>query len=353
MKFYDVIIIGAGPTGLMTALNIKNKSVLLIDANSNIGGKIKLSGGGRCNVSNNKEVNEFLKKVPKNEKFLLSTFSKFSPKDLIDFFNDNNVLLKEEDNGRMFPKSNNSDSIIDFFKENISNNVTTKLNYLVNDIFYEDSLFYIDDNFYSKKLVVCTGGISYPHISHSYKGHDLLETLNHTKTDFLPSETPLVVTNDLISSKVLQGTTLKNCLGELYLDNKKKISLTGDILFTHFGLSGPLALNFSFYVAKYLKESKEVKLKLYPSEIPKKIKNYLIDGSIELKISDVKGFKTAFLTNGGINLKEVNNKNFESKLIDNLFIAGEVLDINAFTGGYNIAICMCEGKIIGDFINEN
>ncbi len=353
MKFYDVIIIGAGPTGLMTALNINNKSTLILDANSDIGGKIKLSGGGRCNVSNNKEINDFLMKVPKNNKFLLSAFSKFSPIDLIDFFNNNGVKLKEEDNGRMFPISNNSDTIIDFFKKEIPKNINIKLNYMVDKVDNKDGFFYINNDFYSKQLVVCTGGVSYPHISHSYKGHMILEVLKHTTTEFFPSETPLVITNELISSKKLQGTTIKDCTGTLFINNKKKITLNGDVLFTHFGLSGPLALNISFYVATYLKSSKEIKIKLSSNNFPKKVLPFLKDNIIEFVISDVKGFKTAFLTNGGINIKEVNNKNFESKLIDNLFIGGEVLDINAFTGGYNIAICMCEGKIIGDYINEH
>ncbi len=350
---YDVIIIGSGPTGLMSAYTIKNKSVLLIDANEEIGGKIKLSGGGRCNVSNNKEVEDFLKKVPKNEKFLFSTFSKFSPIDLIEFFNKNNVTLKEEDNGRMFPKNNKSTTIINFFKENLGSNVTLKLNYLVDNVEYKNNKFIIDQKFSSKKLVIATGGVSYPHISHHFKGHKILESLGHTTTDFLPSESPLVITNDLISSRVLQGTSLKDCKGELFINNKKKVTLNGDVLFTHFGLSGPLALNMSFFVAENLIKNKTVKLRMIPNEIPKKVVNHLTDGVIEFNISDVKGFKTAFLTNGGINLKEVNNKNFESKIIKDLYIGGEVLDINAFTGGYNIAICFCEGKIIGDYINEN
>ncbi len=353
MKNYDVIIIGAGPTGLMSAYTIKNKSVLLIDANEEIGGKIKLSGGGRCNVSNNKDVDQFLKKVPKNEKFLLSTFSKFSPIDLIDFFNTNKIFLKEEDNGRMFPKSNKSSTIIEFFYNNLGTNVNIKLNYLVKDIKKINNKFIVDNLFSAKKLIMVTGGISYPHISHYNLGHNLLKAFNHSSTDFLPAESPLVITNDLISSKVLQGTTLKNCIGELFINNKKKLTLQGDLLFTHFGLSGPLALNMSFYVAKNLKNNKDIKLKLKPTLTTNKIKDYLIDNTIEFNISDVKGFKTAFLTNGGINLKEVDNKNFESKLVKNLFIGGEILDINAFTGGYNIAICFCEGKIIGDYINEH
>lgn len=353
MKNYDVIIVGAGPSGLMSAYTIQGKSVLLLDANSQIGGKLKVSGGGRCNVSNNKDIESFLKFVPKNNKFLYSCFSKFSPINLINFFNNNNVYLKEEDNGRMFPKSNDSNSIIEFFYDNLINKIDIKLNFLVDKIDYTNENFIINDSFSSKYLIMATGGISYPNISQFDIGHNLLENLGHSYTNFLPSSTPLVINNDLISSKDLQGISLKNCEAYIYVNEKKKVSSSGDILFTHFGLSGPLALNLSYYIAKFLDENKSVKLVLKPSQKVKKIIPYLENEVIELNVNDVKGMKTAFLTNGGIKIKEVNSNNFESKLIKNLFIAGELLDIHAFTGGYNIAICFCEGKVIGDYLNEN
>lgn len=357
MKYYDVIIVGAGPCGLMSCISINNKSILLLDANNEIGGKIKVSGGGRCNITNNKSIEEFLNYVPKNNKFLYSTFNNFSPQNIITFFEKNSISLKEEDKNRIFPKSDDSSTFTSFFNKKIKfdNKKVVKNNYLVKNIVYnkEDNIFIIDNFFSSKYLIVATGGMSYSHISQGKIGYELMESLNHTITELKPAETPLVINDPIIESKELQGISVKDVIGTLYVNDKKKVCIKNDLLFTHFGLSGPLALNLSYYTKIALDEQKIVKIILNISKSTKRLKKYLDDNNcISFKVNDVKGFKTAFVTNGGVNLKEINPQTLESKLMKNLFVGGEILDINCFTGGYNIGTFLCQGKLIGDVLNE-
>ncbi|MFV0287942.1 MAG: aminoacetone oxidase family FAD-binding enzyme [Mycoplasmatales bacterium] len=355
MEQYDVIVIGSGPCGLMSSYTIKNKKVLLLDANRFLGGKIRVSGGGRCNVTNNKNIASFIENIPKNNKFLYSTFNHYAPQALIDFFNTNQVPVKEEDNNRMLIKSNNAKDVINFFEQKITNHPqkTIKLNYLVQKIEYLKQHYIIDQKFSAKYLVLAMGGATYPQISQGFTSYDLVTSLNHSITELLPAEAPLVINEPLIENKTLQGISLINCQGELYVNKKKKKVITKDILFTHFGLSGPLALNLSFYAKEALMKDKIVTIKLLPVNPPKKLVPFLDENnSLTLRISDIKGFKTAFVTNGGVNLKEINPTTLESKINTNLFLVGELLDINCFTGGYNIGTYLCMGKLIGDVINE-
>lgn len=356
MKRYDVIIIGAGPCGIFTSINIRSKKTLLIDANDIIGGKIKVSGGGRCNVANNKGVETFLKSVYKNEKFLYPTLNNYSSQNIIEYFEKNKIQLKEESDNKMFPKNNSSSEFLNFFQNEINqkNNLETRLNYKVEKITLEQNIYKINEEYESKELVICTGGVSYPHISQGHTMHNILEHLGHSITDLKPASTPLVVTSDLIASRELQGITLKGTTGQIYINGKKKKTIEKDILITHFGLSGPLALDPSCFIKEMLDKQKVVDFKIILNEnIPNKIKRYLDkDKSITFNISDVKGFKTAFLTNGGVSLKEVSPQTLESKINKNLYIGGEVLNIHAVTGGYNIAICLSEGKLIADVINS-
>lgn len=359
MKKYDVIIIGAGPAGLMTSCTITGKSVLLIDANPEIGGKIKVSGGGRCNITNNKSIDNFLQNVPKNEKFLYSTFNNLSPQDIIEFFTKQGIELKEEDHNRMFPINDSSQTFIDFFKNKLSSakNVTIQTNYLVTSISQnQDNNFIVNEEFQSKYLICAAGGATYPHLSQGDGIHQILHRLGHKITPLLPSESPLISQDELITNKTLQGITLLDCKLDLYIDGKKKKSFTGDnLLFTHFGLSGPLALRSSYYIKEALSRGKTcfVSISPNPAKTPNKVKSFLDENhSLKINIIDIKGFNTAFTTNGGVSLKEVNSQSFESKLINNLFLIGELLDIHAFTGGYNIAISLSEGFSTADYINQ-
>lgn len=357
MKKYDVIIIGAGPSGLMTATQIKDKSVLLLDANDEIGGKLKVTGGGRCNVTNNKSIDSFLNNVPKNQKFLYSTLNNFSPSDIINFFEENKVKLKEEDHGRMFTKSNDYRSITNLFTKLLrQNKVKTQLNYLVTQVVRDDNHFIINDEYYTEHLVIATGGISYKQFNTTGFGYQVAKEFDIEVTDLDIVEAPLVSNDQVIQDKLLQALSLKDARLSVFVDNKEVFSDKHDLVFTHFGISGPLALRSSYYCRCALKENKNVKVVIDTSgidNVPRRLKKLLIEDKIELTIHDVRGSSVGFITSGGIKLNQISPQSFETKKIEKLYFIGEVLDVHGFTGGYNLSICFSEGYSLAQYLNNN
>lgn len=351
-KKYEVIVIGAGPCGLFTAINCKKKT-LLIDANKEIGGKIKVSGGGRCNISNNKEIEPFMKAIHKNSKFLYPALNNFSAIEVIEYFTKNGIMLKEEEENKMFPKSNDANEFIHYFEEQIKD-IEVRLEYLANNVKYENGKYIINNEYECEFLVIATGGVTYKHISHGYVMNKILEDLDINITDLSVASSPLVVTDEVISSKVLQGVSLRKPTINLYVNKKKKKTINKDIIITHFGLSGPGSLDLSCYIKEQLDKNKSVEVEIIlRDDIPKKIIPYLDEhNSIKFKISDVKGFNTAFITNGGVSLKELLPQTLETRKYPNLYLGGELLDIHAITGGYNITMAMSMGKLIADTINQ-
>ncbi|MFV0255571.1 MAG: NAD(P)/FAD-dependent oxidoreductase [Erysipelotrichaceae bacterium] len=356
MKHYQVIIVGAGPSGLMAASNIKNKSILLIDANAEIGGKLKVSGGGRCNITNNKNINDFLLNIPKNQKFLYSCLTKFGPPEIIDFFNKEKVLLKEEDHGRVFPQDSSYLSIIKTFLNLLEKNkVKTLLNYQVQNVKKQNELFIIDENYSCDHLVIATGGISYKQFNTTGFGFDLAKKFRIKVTELNIVEAPLVSNDSLIRSKLLQGISIKDAYSTISINNKTVFEDTHDLLITHFGLSGPLALRASYYARKALNKKQSVLFTIDTSNcpnIPKKLKKYLIDNRLSFTINDVRGSSVGFITDGGIDLKEINPKTFESRKIKNLYFIGEVIDVHGFTGGYNLTLCLSEAYSLAYYLNN-
>lgn len=393
---YDLIIVGAGPCGVMAAIQASknNKSVLLIDKNDVILKKLSMSGNGRCNLTNNKEFSYFIKQI-NNGKFLYSTIKSFDAQAIIKYFEKLGVKFKEEDNNRIFPESNKSKTIVDALKSQL-NNTKILLNTLVISAYKEDDDFIVktDNSTYTAtNLLLSSGGITYENVGVGKKAYDIVKSFNHSITPLLIQECA-IITNPIISD--WQGITLNDVSISIKENNKVHSNHRGSILFTHFGLSGPAVLNCSFTInklhnpsivlnllnmeyekakefiydlvnnhpTKYLKNqldkhiSKNIVLSILTnlniiniqnSYLSKKQLKQLINYLINLTY-EFKGFykpEFAFLTGSGVSLKEIDSKTLESKVVDNLYIGGELLDGCGEIGGYNISIALACGHIIG------
>ncbi|HEP1339628.1 TPA: NAD(P)/FAD-dependent oxidoreductase [Streptococcus pyogenes] len=386
MTQYDTIIIGGGPAGMMAAISSSyyGYKTLLIEKNRRLGKKLAGTGGGRCNVTNSGNLDVLMAGIPGNGRFLYSVFSQFDNYDIIAFFEENGVKLKEEDHGRMFPTTDKSRTIIDALEKKIKaleGQVLTSTE--VVSVKKQDDLFYLksaDQTFTCQKLIVTTGGKSYPSTGSTGFGHDIARHFKLTVTDLEAAESPLLTD---FPHKVLQGISLD----DVTLSYDKHV-ITHDLLFTHFGLSGPAALRLSSFVkggeiaeldflphlstddlTAYLSDQRDKNIKnalkgLLPERVadflsedyPEKVKQLspkqekeLLDKlkHLQIPITGKMSLAKSFVTKGGVDLKEINPKTLESKKVPGLYFAGEVLDINAHTGGFNITSALCSGWIAG------
>ena len=400
-----VIVVGAGPAGIMASLSAsKNNEVTLIERNSEIGKKLKLTGGGRCNITNNRDIEEFFDKIVTNKKFLYSALYTFSNTTLLEYFSNNNLEYKVEYDQKVFTKSDKADEVIEIFKRDLmKNDVKVLYNTKVNDFIIEDEIIkgiITEDGkkIYADSVIVTTGGKSYPTTGSDGSMYDILQKHGHTINTLYPALIPLVTKEGFI--KNLQGISMKEVIISTTI-KKKKIQRQGDMIFTHFGISGPGVLKFSSYINKILKE-KEVEIKLdFLPEISKNelseiirsnsnksllnnLKAYLPQNFVkeilnilslsEVKIAELKKedelkliesikempltvedtitIKAAMVTSGGVSVKEINSSTMESKKIKNLFFAGEVIDIDAETGGYNLQMAFSTGYLAGSSIEN-
>ncbi len=403
MKIYETIIIGAGPAGCEAAIRATetNDEVLLLDANEKILKKLEITGGGRCNLLNLKDNNEFIQALPNdNGRFLYSSLSNRGAYDIYYDFLGNNIQLKIEDNDRVFPESDKSSTIVNYYINRLNDlGVEIILNNKVFDISKTDKFLVETDKgkYFTNKLIVATGGKSYPHLGSDGSIFKILKKLGHNITEFYPCESPLLSNDKIISSGDLMGVSLNEI--ELKVEDVTR-TFVGDMIFTHFGLSGPAALMTSQFVYKNLKSGKvNIMIDYLPSYstdylieeiyklkeenriknignvlsfgLPKKLIKYIIeDLSIMNKkmtdlskndiigivdklkntivcINGVRGVEKSFVTGGGVDLKDVSPKTMESKIVDGLYFAGEVLDIHGFTGGYNITMALSTGYTAG------
>ena len=260
-----VIVIGAGPAGIMASLSAsKNNEVTLIERNSEIVKKLKLTGGGRCNITNNRDIEEFFDKIVTNKKFLYSALYTFSNTTLLEYFSNNNLEYKVEYDQKVFTKSDKADEVIEIFKRDLmKNDVKVLYNTKVNDFIIEDEIIkgIITEEgkkIYADSVIVTTGGKSYPTTGSDGSMYDILQKHGHTINTLYPALIPLVTKEGFI--KNLQGISMKEVIISTTI-KKKKIQRQGDMIFTHFGISGPGVLKFSSYINKILKE-KEVEIKL-------------------------------------------------------------------------------------------
>lgn len=410
---YQSIIIGGGPSGLMSAAaaSQNKQKVLLIEKKKGLGRKLKISGGGRCNVTNRLPYDEIIRHIPGNGKFLYSPFSVFDNESIIEFFESRGVKLKEEDHGRMFPVSNRAQDVVDTLVQELkNNNVEIKEETAVKHIkLDEDGHFIVTDQndqvYHSKTVVIATGGTSVPQTGSTGDGYTFAESLGHTITELFPTEVPITSKEPFIIRKTLKGLSLKDvALSVLRKNGKPRITHQMDMIFTHFGISGPAALRCSQFVYKEQKSQKkqdiQMQLDVFPDEkenevqariksLIKKTPDKLVKNSLRGIIEErylnfileqagvaedttghhisnqqiltlaqlFKGFtftvngtlpiEKAFVTGGGVSIKEIEPHTMMSKITPVLFLCGEVLDIHGYTGGYNITSALVTGRVSG------
>lgn len=403
-----VIVIGAGPAGMMAAITAaKDNKVLLLDGNERIGKKLFITGKGRCNVTNSKDISEFFDYIPGNPYFLYSSLYTYTNQDTMSFFEEQGIKLKIERGGRVFPESDKSSDIIKGLSNGLSkSNVEIRLNSKVTDIFFEDNIITeveINNSIRIKgdHYIIATGGASYPLTGSRGEGQKFAKVFGHNIIPLKPSLVPIEVNEKWI--KDIMGLSLKNVQVSLWeKDGKKPIYKNiGEMIFTHFGISGPLILSAS----RFIKENKEYEIildlkpglqdneldkriqkdfkkfinkdfknsldellprKLIPriieiSEIPENKKvNEITKEERKRLVKEIKQFKMtvkglrpieeAIVTAGGIDTKEIDPSTMKSKIINNLSFAGEVIDVDAFTGGYNVQVALSTGYIAGKSI---
>ena len=395
-----VIVVGGGPAGIMAALSAaKNNEVTLIERNKEIGMKLRLTGGGRCNITNNRDIEEFFDKIVNNKKFLYSALYTFSNYSLLEYLSNNGLEYKVELDEKVYTKSDKADEVIELLKNDLEKNkVKIRYNTMVSDLIVENEdikgvVTSYGERILGDKVIITTGGKSFPNTGSDGTMYSILEKYGHTITPIYAALIPLVIKEDFVKS--LQGVAMKDVVVSAKL-KKKKIEKFGDMLFTHFGISGPAVLKLSSYITKALSErevevsidflkdkSKDEISQIMRSNPNKTVLNNLkgvlpqnflkvvfeMLGLTEIKSSDLKKedenkiieymkemkltaretltIKAAQVTSGGVKVKEINASTMESKVIKNLYFAGEVIDIDAETGGYNLQMAFSTGYLAG------
>ena len=429
-----VVVIGGGPAGIMSAISAKNSGndVILIEKMNSLGKKLLITGKGRCNITSSLNINEFIQNIPGNGRFLYSAFQNFTNEDIINLLKKHNVKVKEERGNRIFPVSDKSKDVLDAFYEELKNlNVKIYTNSTVNRIIVKDDSvtgveYTFNNNKYTinaDKVILATGGKSYPTTGSTGDGYEMAKKLGHTITEIKPSLIPILANENSAIEKInlesyknskelcksLQGLSLKNVKIQFEDIEKNKVIYDdfGEMLFTHFGISGPTILSSSAHIIRYkninellkqgkiilkidlkpalsnekldlriLRDFEKEKNKLFRNSLDELLPQKLIDPVIHLsginpnkKVNEISkkermqllkilkefcitisGFRPveeAIITAGGINIKEINPKTMESKLINNLYFAGEIIDVDAYTGGFNLQIAYSTGVTAG------
>jgi len=414
--FSDIAIIGGGAAGLMCAsfASASGKSIVVFEKNSStkriaadecfdnayLGKKLLITGKGRCNLTNDCNNEDFLKNVPKNAKFLYSALKCFDTASVMDFFEHNGCPLKTERGNRVFPVSDRSRDVLDALKRSINTSDCSFINSSVVSVDKNDELFYIKcsdgKQYTSYKVIICTGGLSYPLTGSTGDGYEFAKKLGHSTTELRGSLVPIELCGTM--HKTLQGLSLKNVVLTLYDKKGKKVfSELGEMLFTHFGISGPLVLSCSAHIRQDVSDYKlELDLKpaldeetldkriisdfnkyinrdlsnalndllpqkmigpfiqtsgldamIKPNSIKKEQRRDLLNTfkHFPLQMKDLRPVEEAIITTGGIPVKEINPSTMESKICPGLYFAGEIIDVDAYTGGFNLQIAFATGKL--------
>lgn len=403
-----IIIVGGGAAGLMAAYSAASHGaeVTLLEKMPSVGRKLLITGKGRCNITNIAELPEFIKNIPGNGAFLYSSLHAFDNRNVIEFFNKFGVATKIERGGRVFPVSDKARDIVAAFIKALQHvNVRLITGQAAAAVLVEDGYAVgVNTNqaakFYGNSVIIATGGASYPGTGSSGDGYEMAKQLGHHVVPLRPSLVPLEVEEEWIQE--LQGLSLKNVTAALFCDEHKIAEEFGEMLFTHYGLSGPIILSLSKLAAEFLAKNKRVfvKINLKPAlsqeELDKRLqrdfakysrkrtKNALFD-LLPLKLIDVvidlsyidpdkpvhqiaksernrllevltqltfsisrpRPIAEAIVSAGGVSVKEITPKTMESKLVKELYFAGEVIDIDGYTGGYNLQAAFSTGYVAG------
>ncbi len=410
---YDEAVIGGGPAGMMAAgrAGELGARVVLLEKNNRPGIKLLMTGKGRCNITNKiEEPRMMAERYGKNGKFLLSLFHRFGTEDVISFFESRGVMTKVEKGNRVMTKNDRSQDVLDallgYLKEG---KVEMKFNSEVKEIIRKENriekiILADGEEIIADKFIVCTGGKSYPVTGSTGDGYAWAKNLGHTVTDLSPALTPVIVKEKIV--KELEGLSLKDAEIGVYKNDKKIDSKSGDALFTGDGMSGPIVINMSKIIARELPGKVELRIDFMPEldleALDRKIQKEFQEGnnklfrnsldgllpqklipviirlseidpekkvnlvtreerkgllnflkSFSFEVKGVMGFEKAMVTSGGISLNEVDPKTMRSKIIENLFFSGEVLDLDGPTGGYNLQICWSTGYAAGEAAGIN
>ena len=404
MEKFDVVIVGAGPSGVMAGIKAgeRGKRVCIIEKNEQICKKLFLTGHGRCNLTNLADLNTFLLKY-RNGDFLRNSFSQFFNTDLIEFFEENGLKLKLERGNRVFPETDRASDVVSILDKLLKKNkVELLFKSSVKDILKTEKYFEVvisKGKIFSEKVVLACGGKSFPQTGSTGDGYRFAKKFGHTIISPKPALCGVVIKENFV--KKWQGVKLKNVLIKVVTKDKKIEEEFGEVLFTHYGISGPVILNLSGDISEQIKKMelfliinfkpfltveqldnrlqrefkensnkdlKNIFKDLLPNRLIEEFLRYSgINGekkgnqvmkeerekivknlqNFRLTILDVSGFKDSMVTRGGVDVKEINPKTMESKIMPGLFLAGEIIDVDGKTGGYNLQFAFTTGYVAG------
>ena len=416
----NVIVIGGGPAGMMAAITATEygNNVTIIEKNSDFGKKLLITGKGRCNITSSLYMSEFIKNTPGNGQFLYSAFQNYTNTDIIEFLKNQGLEVKEERGNRIFPVTDKSIDVLNCFKSKINELKIKKLfNTRVQKILVQNGevlgVRTEKEIIQTDKIILATGGKSYPLTGSTGDGYLIAKNIGHKVTEIRPSLVPLVI-YEKNECKEMQGLSLRNVGIKIIDESKNKLIYEdfGEMIFTHFGISGPTILSGSAHLVRYkeidnLMKEQKIKLqidlkpalteeqlderilrdfkefknkqfkhaldKLLPqkmipivikktkineekrvNEITKEERRNLVKvlKKFELTIKDFRPVEEAIITSGGINIKEINPKTMESKLVKGLYFAGEIMDVDSYTGGFNLQIAYSTGYTAGMHIGD-
>lgn len=403
----ELVVIGGGAAGMMCAYNAAKRGidVVLIDPNRQLGRKLRITGKGRCNVTNNCDVREFMRNIPGDGRFLYSALNRFSPADTIAFFESHGLPLKTERGNRVFPVSDNANDVAGLLARLCERSGVTVLRSTARKIITEDgavsAVVTEDGTIACRAVAVCTGGLSYPLTGSTGAGYRFARELGHTVTETRPSLVPLESDDDYCAE--MQGFSLKNVTLSAFEDERLIYKELGEMLFTHFGVSGPLVLSASSHMRSFDKAGYRLEIDLKPALDEKKLdarilrdfekysnkefKNSLTDlaghtmipilvrlsgipedakvnsvtreqrmrllhllKAFPVSVSGTRPVDEAIVTAGGVSTKEIDPRTMGSKLVQGLYFAGEVLDLDGYTGGFNLQIAWSTGYVAGNSV---